>query len=92
MLCHKKIRKIAKEIAGAAYNELALEDIFYEAYPSQTAFITRHWKNYIPQARNSLLQILSGNYPDSMKEECFEIILQDRTLQAVNDLQAQGTA
>ena len=92
MLCHKEVRRIAKDIAGAAYEQMAHEDIFYKAYPDQKYFIERHWKSFIPDARRALLQILSGNYPESMKEETLEIFLQDKTLQAVNDLAAQGNA
>ena len=92
MLCHKEIRRISKEMAGAAYEELAKDEMFHKEYPKQNAFIARHWKNFIGHARSSLLQILSGSYPEAIKEEVFEIIVQDRTLQAVNDLEVQGTA
>ena len=86
MLCHKSIRKIAREIAGAAYEEFACDDVFFKAYPDQKYFVERHWKNFINQARQSITAMLGGDYPDSMKEDLFEIVVQDRTLQAVNDL------
>jgi len=92
MLCHKEIRRISKEMAGAAYEELAKDGMFYKEYPKQKDFIARHWKNFIGHARSSLFQMLSGNYPESVKEEIFEIVVQDRTLQAVNDLEVKGSA
>lgn len=92
MLCHKQIRKIAKEIAGAAYEQFAHEDVFYANYPKVDMFVKRHWKTYIPDARNSLIQIMAGNYSEVIKEEAFEIFVQDKTLQAVNNLQVQGSA
>ena len=92
MLCHKEVRRIARDIAGAAYEQMAHEDVFYKAYPDQNYFINRHWKSFIPDARRTLLQILAGNYAESMKEEALQIFLQDKTLQAVNDLETQGSA
>lgn len=94
MLCHKELRKIAKGIAGAAYEQFAKDDLFYKNYPDQNAFIERHWKNYVGHARNAMIQMLSDtSLSTSMKDEVAEIIFQDRTLQAVNNLAAvQGTA
>lgn len=92
MLCHKEIRRIAKGIAGAAYEQMAREDTFFKAYPDENAFIERHWKNFIPDARKSLVALMSGDYPEKIKEDAFNIFVQDRTLQAVNDLEARGSA
>ena len=92
MLCHKYIRKIAKEIAGAGYELMAKDDFFYTEFPNQKVFIEKNWGKFVPAARESLLKILAGDYPEAMKEETLEIFLQDKTLQAVNNLQVQGTA
>ena len=92
MLCHKEVRKIARGIAAAAYEDLARDDVFYKAYPDQKKFVERHWKNFIGAARKSLVQMLGENYPEHIKEHVFDVYVQDRTLQAVDDLQVQGTA
>ena len=34
-LCHKSVREIAKDMAGAAYEELAKNDQFYSQHPNQ---------------------------------------------------------
>jgi hypothetical protein len=96
-LCHKAVREIAKEMAGASYEELAKEDAFYKRFPNQNLFIAKHWKNYLPFARHSLLQILGGDYPDAVKQDTFEIYLKDRELQQVEsapviDTPPMGTA
>lgn len=92
MLVHKEVRKIAKGIAGAAYEQLATDDIFYKAYPRQNEFIRTYWIAFIPQARQALLQMLGGEYPEAMKEEIFDIYQKDWSLQEANKLKVMGTA
>lgn len=92
MLVHKEVRKIAKGIAAAAYEELARDDIFYRAYPNQNLFVEQNWLSFIPQARKTLLEMLGGDYPEVMKEEIFDIYQKDWTLQEANKLKVQGTA
>lgn len=89
-MCHKEIRKIAREMAGVAYEELARDNAFYQKYPNQNKFIARHWKNFIGEARKSLLAILGGSYPDAMKKDVFEIYVRDRELQLVDGSPAVG--
>lgn len=95
-LCHKSVKKIAREIAGAAYESLAKDNVFYKAYPNQRAFINQFWGSFVGQARKSLVTMLDGNYPAMMKEEIFDIYVKDRTIQQVNAQQTmpavQGTA
>lgn len=92
MLVHKEVRKIAKGIAAAAYEELARDNIFYKAHPNQGSFINRYWTAFIPQSRQILLQMLAGDYPEDMKEEIFDIYQKDWTLQEVNKLKVVGSA
>lgn len=82
-MCHKEIRKIAREMAGVAYEELARDNMFHAKYPNQNQFIVRHWKNFVGEARKSLLAILGGSYPEAMKKDVFEIYVRDRELQAI---------
>lgn len=92
MLVHKEVKKIAQGIAGAAYEEFAKDNLFYKQYPNQSIFIDKYWKVYIPEARQSLLKMLEGNYPESMKEEIFDIYLKDYSLQEANKLKVMGSA
>ena len=94
MLCHKHIKKMSKELAGAAYENFAKNDEFYKAFPNQNAFIARHWKNFIGIARQTLVFIMdkSSNYPEAMKAEAFEIYMQDRMLQDVRSVPASQAA
>jgi len=84
--CHKAVREIAKEMAGAAYEKLASNDAFYRDHPSQNLFIAHNWKHFVGDARQSLLKILGGNYPDAMKDDALDIYLKDRTLQDVQSI------
>lgn len=84
-LCHKAVREIAKDMAGAAYEELASADAFYQQHPNQNLFIAKNWKHFIGFARQSLLKILAGDFPDAMKADTFNIYLKDRILQDVED-------
>lgn len=92
MLVHKEVRKISKGIAGAAYEQLAKDDVFFKAYPNEDEFIRKYWVAFIPQARQALLQMLGGEYPEAMKEEIFDIYQKDWSLQEANKLKVLGTA
>jgi hypothetical protein len=93
MLCHKEVKRIAKELAGAAYENFAKEDKFYKAYPYQIAFIKRHWQNFVPIARSTLLYMLSKpEYTEAMKADIFEIYVKDYELQQVKSVPASQAA
>lgn len=85
MLCHKAVRQIAKEMAGTAYEELARNDQFFQIHPNQNLFIAKNWKHFISFARQSLLRILGGNYPDAVKADTMDIYIKDRVLQDVQE-------
>ena len=94
--CHKAVRAIAKEMAGAAYEEMAKNDGFYALHPNQNLFIAKNWKYFVGYARTSLVQILGGDYPEAVKADTFDIYLKDRALQDVQSggymAPAQGSA
>lgn len=83
--CHKAVREIAKEMAGAAYENLAEDNDFYQRFPSQNKFIAGNWKSFVGYARQSLLKILGGTYPEAMKAEVFDVYVKDRVLQDVQE-------
>lgn len=95
-LCHKSVREIAKDMAGAAYEEMSKHDGFYQQHPNQNLFIAKNWKYFLFYARQSLLAILGGNYPDAMKQDVMTVYINDRVLQDVQDgaaiQQPQGSA
>jgi len=84
--CHKAIRDIAKEMAGAAYEKLASNDAFFKDHPNQNLFIAKNWKYFVGDARQSLLQILGGNYPEAVKVDVYDIVIKDRMLQDVRSI------
>lgn len=85
MYCHKSVRSIAREMAGTAYEELASKDGFYEQWPNQNLFIAKNWKYFVGAARQSLLSILGGEYPEAMKTDALDIYIKDRVLQDVQE-------
>jgi hypothetical protein len=84
-LCHKSVREIAKNMAGAAYEELAKNDQFYTQHPNQNLFIVHNWKYFLGYARQSLVAILAGDYPDAVKADTMDVLLKDRVLQDVQE-------
>ena len=82
--CHKEVRKIAKEMAGCSYEELAKNDEFHRKFPCQNKFIAANWKLFVNAARHSLLQLLAApTTPEGMKVDIEEIYIKDRMLQEV---------
>lgn len=91
--CHKAVREIAKEMAGAAYEELAKTDQFYSAHPNQNLFIAKNWKLFVAQARQALITLLGSDQPDAVKADALDVILKDRVLQDVQTMdQPLGSA
>lgn len=78
--CHKLLRKTAQEMAGALYEHLATDDVFYRLNPSQKHFINTQWPRLLDKARATLAQMLSGNYPDSLKAQIHEALILDNAL------------
>lgn len=77
---HKLIYATSVEIAGAAYNELALDNAWYARHRSQVVWVRKHWKNFIVAARETLGGMLGGNYPESTKQEIYDALVLDSSL------------
>ena len=99
--CHVEVRRIAKELAGAAYEDFAKNDEFYKVWPNQNLFIAKRWKVFVEIARSTLVYMLGQpGTSEAMKADLYDIIIKDRELQAVQSvpasefmkLQAQGSA
>lgn len=83
-MTHKLIAETAKEMAACAYEECAKKNDFYKAYPSQKAFVSRHWKNFVGFARSTLASMLAMNHvDDSTKEQIADALFADRSLRPV---------
>ena len=85
--CHVYVKKTAMEMAGAVYEEAARDNKFRKDYPSSWEFRKHYWPMYIGAARQTLAQMLGQeNISEHMKEEIFDILIKDRSLQSL-----QGT-
>lgn len=88
-LCHKEVRRVAKEMAGAAYEELAKNDAFYKIWPNQNLFIAKRWALFLQIARDTLVYMLGQeHYSDAMRADLYDVIIKDRELQMVQSMPA----
>ena len=88
--CHKLLENIAKEICGAAYEDMAKDDIFFKHWPNQKMFIKKQWGNFVKPARESLAQLLGRpDWPEEQKELMMEALFYDRALPPNGDTAVQ---
>lgn len=88
--CHKRIAKVAKELAGASYEELMSHDVLYKMWKKknpglegkrlQLKFINDKWGLYVPAARATLTLLLREPIDERVKEEIMQILVLDSTL------------
>jgi len=79
---HPHIRTVAREMAGALYEELALNNLWFGLNPSQKAFIDRVAPSLIDQARMTLGEALGRpDVAEDVKAEIAEVLFADATLQ-----------
>lgn len=76
---HHLIAKTAKEIALEAYESLAHDNEFHRQWPRRDVFVRRNWTMFVGDARNALMEILTGDFPDAMKEPIYEAFIIDGT-------------
>lgn len=79
---HHIIADAAKAIARESYEGMAHENEFYAEWPNREQFVAANWRMFVEGARAALLKILSGDYPDAMKEPIYEAMLIDGSLKA----------
>lgn len=87
---HKLVAKTAKEFAGLLYSELMSNNQIYAEWKRQhpgcppgrleALFIVEKWGQCIPAARATLATMLTGPYPEELKEEIHEALCLDNTL------------
>ena len=91
--CHKAVRELAKELAGAAYEDFAKNDEFYKTFPNQNLYIAKRWKNFVAVARSTMVYMLGkSHYPEAMRADLYDIIVKDRELQHVQSVPAADFA
>lgn len=88
--CHKMIAKTAQDMAHVLFDEMMSRDViwtqFKRDHPGLTTkeaeekFVAHMWPQLIESARATLASMLSGPYPDEMKEDIMDALVKDRTL------------
>lgn len=81
--CHVLIARTAKEMAGVAYDEYALKNNeWYRKHPDRNLYIAEAWSLFIHPARGLLARVLAEkNIPESYKQEIYEALILDNSLQ-----------
>ena len=74
------VTSTAQEMCAAIYEELAKDNKFYAQWPSQDVFVSKFSHQYLEEARQALIKILAGDYPESMKQPIYEDLLLDKGL------------
>lgn len=75
---HKLIAKVAIAIAFAAYDDLALDNEFYKVHPDAMVWTKENWKQFVPIARDNLIdQLTMDSVSDHEKELIFDALKLD---------------
>lgn len=90
--CHKAIRKVARGLAAACYDEVMRDDLVFKTWKSQNpeiagkpkllllAFVNRNWGRFVEGARTTLALLLRQPIDERQKEEIMEILVLDKSL------------
>lgn len=80
-MVHQMVAKVAKEAAGAWYENAAHDDQFYHYYPSQKFFIDYEWRRFILIAKKTLTDLMSSpNTPEAYRQDIYHALILDATL------------
>jgi hypothetical protein len=77
VVVHKLIRETAVGIANEAYESMAHDNAFFAEWPNRRVFVRKNWMMFVDNARDALLTILSGDYPEAMKQPAYEALTID---------------
>ena len=90
VVCHKMVRAIAIEMAGALYDDVMKDNKIYEGWKrvcpdltptvTEALFIEMLWPKLVPQARATMAQMLGTALSEDLKRPIYEAILQDNAL------------
>jgi uncharacterized protein with NRDE domain len=79
---HRLVSRIAKEMCAELYVTYARKwPDFYKTWPSENAFVRAHWHFFVEEARATLARLLNSNIREDLKEEIFEALIRDQSLQ-----------
>ena len=85
---HKLVASVAKEMAGAVYEQCAKDNDWYRLNPSQKRFIEDHHGTFLEQARQVLGAMLQNPaYDEKTKEEIAEALIKDNELSVGHGVQ-----
>ena len=88
---HILVSKTAREICGAAYQEMAKDNAFFKMWPKEKEFVNKQWGNFIRPARTALTEILNnGKYSQEVRDEIYQALLLDRALPPKGDTSIQA--
>lgn len=77
-MVHEQIAHTSKALAREHYDQLALNNKFYKAYPDVTEFANRKWPLYIDMARQILIGLLNKpGLDDKTKDAILDALLKD---------------
>jgi hypothetical protein len=90
-IVHQRTAKTAKAMAFEVYEALAHNDDFYRQNRSANRWVARNWKQFIGHARAAHFEILRdplNQYPQSMKDELYEVALIEGSFKSRNERRA----
>lgn len=78
---HKLIAQTAKEIAHAAYENMASDNNFYKLHPNARNYVRRFWGAFVGDAREILAGMLArDDVHQSQKDIIHDALMEERTL------------
>lgn len=87
---HVLVAKTAKEMAGALFEEMMRDNALYKQWKAQCPeltpkklqqrFILQAQPLLLEQARATLAKMLTGPYPEALKDQIADALIQDRIL------------
>lgn len=77
---HKLIADTAKQMAAEVYEVLAKDNAFFRRFPRRRHYVAAQWPVFVPDARATLAQMLTGDAPQGVKDQIEEALMLDRPL------------
>jgi hypothetical protein len=87
---HNLLADTAKAIAHEAYESLAHDNAFYAEWPTVQSYVNANWRIHLPEVRAQFVKILTGDYPDAMKEPIYEAMVIDGSMRNRHDRRADA--
>lgn len=79
--CHSLIKKTAQGLSARLYEHMAKNsNAFFKKWPKPGPFIEATWGDFVEDARTTLVDMLTTNIPEALKEEIADAIVKDNTL------------